>query len=154
MDETFLLSNMSPQVALGFNRGYWAYLEHFVRSLTSTFDDVYVFTGPLYLPKLEDDGKMYVKYQVLGSNTAVPTHFYKVILGVKGKSYTTGAFLLPNEAIYDEKLSDFVVPISVIEQSSGLSFFPDLDARAGELCSKVTCQLSQSFKDAMSKKVE
>ena len=41
LNETFLLSNMCPQVAQGFNRGYWALLENFVRSLTKYFDEVY-----------------------------------------------------------------------------------------------------------------
>lgn len=35
----------------------WAYLEDWCRRLTSSFADVYVFTIPLYLPKLESDGK-------------------------------------------------------------------------------------------------
>lgn len=35
----------------------WAYLEDWCRRLTSSFSDVYVFTIPLYLPKLEADGK-------------------------------------------------------------------------------------------------
>lgn len=34
MDETFYLSNISPQVGSGFNRDYWARLEAFIRSLT------------------------------------------------------------------------------------------------------------------------
>lgn len=35
----------------------WAYLEEWCRRLTGTFADVYVFTIPLYLPRLEADGK-------------------------------------------------------------------------------------------------
>lgn len=35
----------------------WAYLEDWCRRLTSTSADVYVFTIPLYLPKLDSDGK-------------------------------------------------------------------------------------------------
>lgn len=50
MDESFLMTNVSPQVGVGFNRGYWARLEGFVRHLTRHFDDVYVVTGPLFLP--------------------------------------------------------------------------------------------------------
>jgi endonuclease G len=73
MDETFLLSNIAPQVGDGFNRhcmspmgsclSYakrcidWAYLEDWCRRLTGTFQDVYVFTVPLYLPRLESDGR-------------------------------------------------------------------------------------------------
>ncbi|KAJ1961801.1 nuclease, partial [Dipsacomyces acuminosporus] len=39
MSETFLLTNIAPQVGVGFNRNYWAYLEGFVRDLTNQFDD-------------------------------------------------------------------------------------------------------------------
>ena len=74
MDETFLLTNIAPQVGAGFNRhcAYrslfyssrvltcfkdWAYVEDWCRRLTGSFSDVYVFTVPLYLPKLDNDGK-------------------------------------------------------------------------------------------------
>lgn len=76
MDETFFLTNIAPQVGVGFNRHCmfyslsltatsvihvhaldWAYLEDWCRRLTSSFADVYVFTIPLYLPKLDSDGK-------------------------------------------------------------------------------------------------
>ena len=33
MDETFLLSNISPQVGKGMNRDYWARIETWVRTL-------------------------------------------------------------------------------------------------------------------------
>lgn len=64
MDETFLLSNMAPQVGAGFNRHYWAYLEDWCRRLTGSFQDVYVFTVPLYLPKQDVDGKWKVVCRV------------------------------------------------------------------------------------------
>jgi endonuclease G len=35
----------------------WAYLEDWCRRLTTDFQDVYVFTVPLYLPKQDPDGK-------------------------------------------------------------------------------------------------
>jgi hypothetical protein len=74
MDETFYLSNIAPQVGVGFNRHCtrfptqpfcrdawllldWAYLEDWCRRLTKNFQDVYVFTVPLYLPKQDPDGK-------------------------------------------------------------------------------------------------
>lgn len=50
MDESFLMTNISPQVGAGFNRGYWSRLEGFVRHLAHQYDAVYVVTGPLFLP--------------------------------------------------------------------------------------------------------
>jgi endonuclease G len=64
MNQTFYLSNMSPQDP-SFNRGYWALFEKFVRSLRNHFDDVYIVTGPLFLPTKEGNS-YYIKYQVLG----------------------------------------------------------------------------------------
>ncbi|EFJ41614.1 mitochondrial nuclease [Volvox carteri f. nagariensis] len=50
MDETFSLINISPQVGAGFNRDYWARFERFVKELTYAAADVYIVTGPLWLP--------------------------------------------------------------------------------------------------------
>ena len=117
----------------------WAYVEHFCRRLTSSFSDVFVFTIPLYLPKLEADGKWRVvgdavackyynllicfqkSHEVIGSppNVSVPTHFAKVILASRPSSpstphipeISTGAFVLPNSVISDTApLESFVVP--------------------------------------------
>jgi len=51
MEQTFFLSNMAPQIGIGFNRDSWNRLEKHVRKLTNVYKDVYVCTGPLYLPK-------------------------------------------------------------------------------------------------------
>jgi endonuclease G len=119
------------------SRSDWAYVEDFCRRLTGKFDNVFVFTIPLYLPKLYPDGKYRVTYEVIGPpgrpNVSVPTHFSKVILTAKGGmpcvvagqtwtlSYgnsgqggvqtSLGAFVFPNEPIPDEvPLTQFQVP--------------------------------------------
>lgn len=51
VQQTFYLTNMAPQVGIGFNRHTWNRLEKYVRKLTNVYKDVYVCTGPLYLPK-------------------------------------------------------------------------------------------------------
>jgi len=135
-DETFLLSNMSPQIGQGFNRDKWEHLERYVRGLTKIYRNVYVCTGPLYLPKKsEKDGKNYVKYQVIGkNNVAVPTHFFKVILGENsGDSSSSSshlemeAYVLPNQPIPDHvALHTFQVPPDAVERAAGLLFFDKL----------------------------
>ncbi|TPX64383.1 hypothetical protein SpCBS45565_g05933 [Spizellomyces sp. 'palustris'] len=146
INETFLLTNISPQVGKGFNRNYWFYFESFVRSLTKVFDDVYVITGPLYLPKVGEDGRSYVKYEVIGDppNTAVPTHFYKVVLGVKGKEHALQGFVLPNELIENTaSLEAFTMPLDAIERAAGLVFFPDLNRLAYKpLCTVTKCDIT------------
>jgi endonuclease G len=122
MYETFYLSNISPQVPQ-FNRGYWARLERHVRDLTKTYKALHVYTGPLYLPHEESDGKRYVKYQVIGkNNVAVPTHFFKVIFDSLDRS-PIEAYILPNETISkDHPLTAFSATLEKIEAISGIVF--------------------------------
>ncbi|KAJ2516641.1 nuclease [Coemansia sp. RSA 1939] len=149
MNETFLLSNIAPQVGKGFNRNYWASLESFVRDLTRSFDDVYCITGPLYLPEKQADGKWRVSYEVIGSppNVAVPTHFFKVVLAKRNNepAVALGAFALPNKEIDNATpLSDFVLPLEAVEKAAGLQFFDKVERKQGAvvpLCSKVKCTL-------------
>ncbi|PVU98114.1 hypothetical protein BB561_000102 [Smittium simulii] len=150
MDETFLLTNISPQVGAGFNRHYWAFFESFVRNLTKSYDDVYVITGPLYLPNQDPiTKKWYVKYEMIGNppNVAVPTHFYKIILCKNQNStqFFKQGFVLPNQEISNNKpLQDFVVPVHYIEKASGLKFFDTINPKKTsvvELCKHTTCQI-------------
>ncbi|KAL5040514.1 hypothetical protein BDV3_003016 [Batrachochytrium dendrobatidis] len=155
IDETFILSNISPQVAKGFNRGYWAQVERFVRSLTKTFDQVVVTTGPLFLPTQDEDGKYWVKYQLLGDpgNTAVPTHFFKVIVATVKNQTFAQAFVLPNQVIQDSPpLTDYIVPVEYIERMSGLLLYPNLQIKTlPPLCERVTCVV-KAFKEVLKNK--
>lgn len=154
MNDTFFLSNMCPQVGDGFNRDYWAHFEDFCRRLTTKYASVRIITGPLYLPKLHPDGKYRVSYEVIGSppNIAVPTHFYKVIVGegavdAAGNSVgpvAVGAFVMPN-AVIDNKtpLTEFVAPLEIVERASGVQFLPLLQPeRRKELCKEIRCEMS------------
>ncbi|KPJ07662.1 Endonuclease G, mitochondrial [Papilio machaon] len=126
VEQTFYLTNMAPQVGEGFNRHSWNRLEKHVRKLTKVYDNVYCCTGPLYLPRKEVDGKWYIKYQVIGANTvAVPTHFYKVVVGeAPDGSLDMEAYVMPNQKIPDETpVSSFMVPPETIEKAAGLLFF-------------------------------
>uniref|UniRef100_A0A1Q3F4K6 Endonuclease n=1 Tax=Culex tarsalis TaxID=7177 RepID=A0A1Q3F4K6_CULTA len=125
-DQTFFLTNMAPQVGAGFNRDKWNHLERYVRKLTKEYPNVYCCTGPLYLPRKEADGKLYVRYQVIGSNNvAVPTHFYKVVvMETRDSRLEMEAYVLPNQKIDDETpLTMFQVPPETIERAAGLLFF-------------------------------
>lgn len=129
MNETFFLSNISPQVGKGFNRDAWKKLEEYVRNLTKTYKNVYVCTGPLYLPRREPDGKIYVKYEVIGNdNVAVPTHFFKVVVSETAeRELHLESYIMPNKVISDNvPLSSFLVPIDRIERAAGLLFYDKL----------------------------
>ncbi|XP_012707311.2 endonuclease G, mitochondrial isoform X1 [Fundulus heteroclitus] len=136
MEDTFYLSNVAPQNP-NLNQNTWNNLEKLCRSLTKHYLNVYVCTGPLYLPRQEDDGKLYVRYQVIGRNhVAVPTHFFKVLIleQADGKGVELRSYVLPNEPI-DEKvpLERFLVPIETIERASGLLFVPNIMKRTSSL---------------------
>lgn len=125
MAETFYLSNMSPQHP-HFNRGYWAVLEKHVRDLTKQYKTVEVYTGPLYLPREDANGKRWVIYQVIGKNdVAVPTHYYKVLAlsDAQGKKKIE-AYILPNQEISSKTpLSSFLTTLEKIESIAGTKFF-------------------------------
>ncbi|KAI5124061.1 hypothetical protein M0805_003888 [Coniferiporia weirii] len=161
MNETFLLTNIAPQVGVDFNRHYWAYTEEWCRRLTGTFQDVFVFTIPLYLPKLEPDGKWRVTHEVIGSppNIGVPTHFAKVVLTSRPCSpstpdipeISTGAFVLPNAAISDETpFESFSVPVEAVERAAGLTLFSDaIKASSKHICKTTKCEVVvRRFDDA------
>ncbi|XP_054249399.1 endonuclease G, mitochondrial [Indicator indicator] len=135
MRDTFYLSNIVPQNP-HLNQNAWNNLEKYSRSLTKHNKNVYVCTGPLYLPRTEADGKMYVKYQVIGKNhVAVPTHFFKVlILEKEAGDIELRSYVMPNCPV-DEKipLERFLVPIESIERASGLLFVPNILKRTNNL---------------------
>lgn len=124
MRETFYLTNISPQLS-HFNRVYWLKLENHVRELTKQYKALHVFTGPLYMPQEEKDGKKYIKYQVIGPNeVAVPTHYFKVIFAEKEKNVIKKmAFIVPNKSI-DERvpLDKFKTTIDKVEKAAGFVF--------------------------------
>lgn len=153
MDETFYLTNMAPQVGEGFNRDYWAHFEYFCRGLTRTYNSVRVVTGPLYLPKRDPDGKYRVTYEMIGNppNVAVPTHFFKIIIGedpivpsISRSGVAVGAFVMPNAPIDNATpLKSFYVPLDSVERSAGVTFMPLLpQGQARDLCREVKCEIT------------
>lgn len=129
VEQTFYLSNMAPQVGVGFNRHSWNRLERYVRKLTKNNANVYCCTGPLFLPRKESNGKNYVKYEVIGKkNVAVPTHFFKVlVVETNNGSLEMEAYVMPNQPIDDETpLTSFQVPPDSIERAAGLLFFDNI----------------------------
>jgi endonuclease G len=123
--QTFILSNISPQVGKGFNRDVWNRLEKYCRWKARHSENVWVCTGPLYLPKREPNGKIYVSYEVIGQNhVSVPTHFFKVLVIESNGSFDLEAYVLPNRVIDDKTpIESFRVPVDTIERSAGLLFF-------------------------------
>jgi len=168
MQDTFYLTNIVPQ-DIENNGGYWNRLEIWVRDLTKKYQDVWVISGPLWLPKekteenelnVENKGDSAlvkpqrlppktVTYSVLGqNNVAVPTHLYKVVLVTDPRldKPQLGTFIVPNSPIGDKHLAEFKVNLEDVERSVGLTFHPELDrSKIDDLCLNSGCNL-QDYK--------
>ncbi len=120
MSESFLLSNIAPQVGAGFNRGIWKSLEDRVRAWASQRVEVYVYTGPIYAQKAEA--------RTIGPNrVAVPTHFYKVIFDPV--TVEALAFVLPNKRIAGRDLKSYIVSVDEVEALTKLDFLSVVEER-------------------------
>lgn len=113
LDETFYMSNMSPQVP-GFNRGIWRQLEEQVRKWAKKNGTVYVVTGPIFEKRPKKIGK---------NDVAIPSQYYKVILELEGPDVKGIGFVLDNEKS-TERLSEYALSIDDVESLTGLDFFP------------------------------
>jgi endonuclease G len=121
MNETFLLSNMAPQVGIGFNRHAWSYLEKAIRGwvLCGGRDRLYVITGPIYSQNAD---------KVLGANKiAIPDAFYKIVYDPeRGRAI---GFILDNTRHQGRDLSPYRRSISEIEELTGIDFLTNLPER-------------------------
>lgn len=118
-DESFLLSNMSPQKA-GLNRQGWERLETDERIWANMYDSIYVYTGPIY--------KKQKIYKTIGDNKiAVPDYFFKIIY-VPSKNQAI-AFVMPNARVEKTKIANYRVSIKDIEQRTGLHFLTNIQDR-------------------------
>lgn len=132
LDQTFFFTNISPQLH-DLNAGPWKRLEAYVRWRANRSKNLYVISGPLYLPMRARDGNLYVTYRVLGNNhISVPTHYFKVFLvETNNGKLELEAFLMPNDKFNDPPppLDDFRVNLDrldVIERASGIIFFDEV----------------------------
>ncbi|UYV66552.1 ENDOG [Cordylochernes scorpioides] len=124
--DTFILSNMAPQVGEDFNRGIWNNLEIYVRDkFVTKYDETFVLTGTLFLPRRDSQtGQATVSYKTIGSNNvAVPSHFFKVVVARQGDHMELESYLMANQGTKDSSLGKFLVPKKDIEKASGLLIF-------------------------------
>lgn len=112
MDDTFLMSNISPQDR-GFNMGVWRELEENTRDWAKKYGRLYIAAGPV----LKN-----VSSRRLGRNqVAIPGAFFKVIVSDRAGSEQGVGFLIPN-ASSDQPLSTYMVTIDEVESATGLDF--------------------------------
>ena len=115
MDESFYLSNMSPQRG-EFNRGIWKDLEAQVRSFAISEGDIYVVTGPI-LPQKKS-------LTIGASKVTVPERYYKVVWDRTPPEKMIG-FILQNSGS-SQSLQSFAVTVDAVEEATGLNFFSEI----------------------------
>jgi endonuclease G len=115
MSETFLMSNMSPQVH-GFNAGIWREMEELTRDWARHFGQVYVVTGPM----LNRPGVAQIGF----SKVTVPVGFFKVVYA-PAQERAIG-FLVPNQ-VSEKPVMDYAFDVDYLEKMTGLDFFPQIN---------------------------
>lgn len=134
-DETFLMSNVSPQV-YEFNGGVWNRLEQKTRYWATKYEHLYIITGGVLTDNLKTIGT---------EEVAVPNYFYKIILDYHEPEIKVIAFLMPHEAS-DKALYKFVTSVDEIESLTGIDFFPALDDAIENRLEKSTSYNNWSFR--------
>jgi len=115
MSESFLLTNMAPQVGIGFNRHIWKELEALVRTWAAARQEVYVVTGAIVEPGAATIGE---------GKVTIPSHFYKVIFDPVRVDVI--AFLLPNRKLDTRDLPNYRLSVDELEQRTQLDFLSEL----------------------------
>jgi len=116
MDETFLMSNMSPQYP-DFNRKTWKNLEEDIRKWASKNDSLYIFTGPYFGNSTTTIGK---------NEVIVPEYFFKAIYDISYPEYKSIAFFIKNENTAND-YKKYAITIDSLESITGFDFLPKID---------------------------
>lgn len=116
MQESFLLSNISPQVN-SFNGGIWKKLEDWCRGLAVRRGCLWIVTGPVF-PEDEE-------HKTIGkSKVTVPKFFYKVVYDEREGRMI--GFIMPNQA--NKNIYKFALTVDEVEEATGLDFFSALSS--------------------------
>ncbi len=113
MDESFFMSNMSPQHP-SLNRGRWKNLEEKERDWAVSKGELIIVTGPILNNTTKKIGK---------NEVTVPNSYYKIIYDNKKQLI---GFIMPNEKCPLE-LEAYTVTVDSIESLTKIDFFKDLD---------------------------
>jgi endonuclease G len=111
MSESFLLTNMMPQVP-GNNRGIWKYTEEMTRYWAQKYGQVYVITGTIF------DGTS----PTIGNGVRVPTYIWKIV--IDPRNVRAIAFMFPNQKLDPKDIAKYIVSIKEIEMYSAINISP------------------------------
>lgn len=117
MNESFYMSNMSPQVP-SFNRGIWKKLEERVRIWAITNKELHITVGGILHDSLPKIG--------VANKISVPENFYKVILDNEGSEKKAIGFVMSNKK-GSGSIFNYAVSVDSVESISGIDFFYELE---------------------------
>ncbi len=115
MDESFYMSNISPQLR-SFNNGIWKELEEQVRDWVFQNGDLQIMTGPVLNTELDQ--------RIGRSEVSVPKFFYKAIVSLNPRKKKAVGFIIPHRKC-TERLQEFAVSIDSLESILQLDLFHD-----------------------------
>ncbi len=117
---TFYYSNMTPQKGAKLNQSIWAALENQVRSWRTGTDTVFVVTGAT--PPLAN-----VQYM---KEMAVPEYYFKALARKVNGTFITIGFKFDNKDYTGNNYMNEAVSVKELEDLTGFTFFPTIDASA------------------------
>ncbi len=127
MQSTFLLTNMCPQNRR-LNQETWERLESACRKWAQRLGTIYIVCGPIY--RNNETSRL--------GNIAVPDAFYKVVLHMGENPRGVGFVYNNTDPEERENMANHVVPITQIEEMTGISFFPHLPSDVAAMVKNVT----------------
>lgn len=122
MSQTFLMTNMTPQTG-DLNRGPWAKLEAYLRTLVTRGSDVYIYAG------------VYGEKGKIKNKVSVPTNNWKIAVAVPTGAQVSAinentrviAVDMPNvKGIKNADWQVYRTTVRQIEQNSGYNLFSNL----------------------------
>ncbi|MBO4570857.1 MAG: DNA/RNA non-specific endonuclease [Bacteroidales bacterium] len=135
-EQTYYMTNQTPQLGNKFNGSQWGGLEAAVRTQVTSFNDtIYVVTGACYR---KAGGTETVKVLHANSNSSVtpkevpvPNYYWKVLLKVRRTngvvtSASAIGFWFPHQDLTGTTYSSYAKSVSTIESYTGISFFANL----------------------------
>ena len=132
-EQTYYMTNITPQLQYGFNGGIWSSLEEGIRNLTSSCDTLYVVTGAAFKTVGGSETVNYITNKRDSKSLPVPNYYWKVVMKVKrsGESITAAStigFWFPHREYVGESFSNsaYVKSVDQIEALTGFDFFVNL----------------------------
>ena len=113
--ETFYMSNVCPQTPT-LNRGVWAKLEATIRDWANTFEEVWVFSGPIFDNDIE----------TLASGVEIPDAFYKIVVDEDSDYPHVLSFIIPQNVSSGTQLVSWLTSVDEIESKTGFDFLSGL----------------------------